>query len=187
MDTVTLKPVNSKLDFSEIVVPTMDSVRNTFFLQHLMENGKHVLMVGDTGTGKTVNISQYLGAMPDQFLPITLTFSAQTSCNQVQDTLDGKFEKRRKGIFGPAAGQEVLHLRRRPEHAQTRRSTAHQPPIELLRQWFDSDGWYDRKLLVFRTIVDCQFVCVDAGRRAAGATTSRRASCATSTSSATLR
>jgi dynein heavy chain len=33
-----------------------------------------------------------------------------------------------------------------------------QPPIEILRQWFDSGGWYDRKALSFRKIIDCIFV-----------------------------
>ena len=33
-----------------------------------------------------------------------------------------------------------------------------QPPIELLRQWMDHQGWYDRKELTFRHVVDVQFV-----------------------------
>jgi dynein heavy chain len=34
-----------------------------------------------------------------------------------------------------------------------------QPPIEILRQWFDSGGWYDRKALEMRKIIDVVFVC----------------------------
>eukprot|EP00983_Pelagomonas_calceolata_P045034 1139524-Pelagomonas_calceolata.AAC.18 len=34
-----------------------------------------------------------------------------------------------------------------------------QPPIELLRQWFDHGGWYERKPpCPFRAITDTQFV-----------------------------
>ncbi len=33
-----------------------------------------------------------------------------------------------------------------------------QPPIELLRQYMDHGGWYDRKELSFRKIADTQFV-----------------------------
>jgi hypothetical protein len=34
-----------------------------------------------------------------------------------------------------------------------------QPPIELLRQWFDHGGWYERKPpCPFRQIIDTQFV-----------------------------
>ncbi|KAH8062371.1 dynein light chain binding protein [Aureococcus anophagefferens] len=32
-----------------------------------------------------------------------------------------------------------------------------QPPIEILRQWFDNEGWYDRKALTFRRIIDVIF------------------------------
>ena len=34
-----------------------------------------------------------------------------------------------------------------------------QPPIELLRQFMDHQGWYDRKEHAFRKLVDISFVC----------------------------
>ena len=35
-----------------------------------------------------------------------------------------------------------------------------QPPIELIRQFMDFKGWYDRKVVGdFRTLVDINFVC----------------------------
>ena len=35
-----------------------------------------------------------------------------------------------------------------------------QPPIELVRQWMDHGGWYDRKAIgSFRKLVDISFVC----------------------------
>lgn len=34
-----------------------------------------------------------------------------------------------------------------------------QPPIEILRQWFDQGGWFDRKELTFRKIIDMTMVC----------------------------
>lgn len=52
--------IDSKISFAEIIVPTSDSVRNTYLLDLLLSNDKHVLCVGGTGTGKTINISQYL-------------------------------------------------------------------------------------------------------------------------------
>lgn len=44
----------------QIIVPTTDGVRNTFLLDLLIRGEKHVLTCGPTGTGKTVNIAQYL-------------------------------------------------------------------------------------------------------------------------------
>jgi dynein heavy chain len=134
----------------------------------LLMNKKHVLMVGETGTGKTVNISQYLlggstvgmdeRPIDPNCMPLQIAFSAQTSQNMTQDMLDAKMEKRRKGIYGPAAGKQYivyvddLNMPKREEYGA-------QPPIEILRQWFDQSGWYDRKELTFRTLIDLTLIC----------------------------
>jgi dynein heavy chain len=157
MDTVEHTDVNTKISFSEIIVQTMDSVRNTYFLDTLLRNNSHVLMVGDTGTGKTVNIAKYLSEAPDFFIPMVMSFSAQTSANQVQDTIDSKLDKRKKGVFGPPLGKRFilyvddLNMPKKEEYGA-------QPPIEILRQWFGQSGWYDRKVLSFREIVDFVYV-----------------------------
>lgn len=46
--------------------------------------------------------------MPDSFQYISLTFSAQTSANQTQDTIDSKMDKRRKGVYGPPIGKKCI-------------------------------------------------------------------------------
>jgi dynein heavy chain len=100
---------DSRLSFSELIVPTKDSICYTYLLDILLWNGKHVLMTGPTGTGKTVNILGHLqNGLPERFVPITLAFSAQTGANQTQDLIDSKCEKRRKGVFGPPAGKEFI-------------------------------------------------------------------------------
>jgi dynein heavy chain len=48
--------VNKNLDFSEIIVPTNDSIRNNYFLHKYIKNNTHMLICGPTGTGKTINI-----------------------------------------------------------------------------------------------------------------------------------
>ena len=158
MTTIELTGVNHRLPFSELVIPTADSVRNTFLLEHMLLRQYHVLMVGPTGTGKTINITKFLEAVDsDKYVPLQLTFSAQTSANEVQDTLDGKMEKRRKGIYGPSAGKKFL-VYVDDLNMPTQEEYFAQPPIELLRQWFDQAGWYDRKTLTFRQIIDVVFV-----------------------------
>jgi dynein heavy chain, axonemal len=145
---------NPKLNFNEVFVPTKDSVRNLFLLQKLLTNGKHVLAVGPTGTGKTVNIMNYLQTGMDQkYVPLTLSFSARTSAAQTQDILDSKMEKRKRGVYGPTSGKQFIiyiddfNMPQKEEYGA-------QPPLELVRQALSQDGWYDTKALQFRNIID---------------------------------
>jgi dynein heavy chain len=109
MDTVDPYQFDPKAPFSELIIPTMDSVRYTHFLELLVSNNNHVLMVGDTGTGKTVNVAGKLGhGMPDKYIPFPMAFSAQTGANQLQDNIDIKLDKRRKGVFGPPLGKKFV-------------------------------------------------------------------------------
>ena len=159
MDTLEHKfEYDPKVKFNELVVPTNDSVRNKYMLHTLSLNGKHCLMVGPTGTGKTVNIMEFLlREVKDTYIPLTLSFSARTSANQTQDIMDSKMEKRKKGVFGPPLGKHFLiyvddfNMPQKEEYGA-------QPPLELIRQGLSQKGWYDRKLLAFRNIVDRTFI-----------------------------
>ena len=43
-------------EFHDIFVPTVDSIRNNFFLHRCVQSDNHLLICGPTGTGKTVNV-----------------------------------------------------------------------------------------------------------------------------------
>lgn len=70
------------MSYNEIVVPTVDSIRMKYFLKTLIMNDKHCLNPGPTGTGKSVNIQELLTyELPEEFISLAVTFSAQTSAN----------------------------------------------------------------------------------------------------------
>ena len=143
--TVKEYEVDIRASFNEIVVPTLDSIRMKYLAALCIQNGKHVLTPGPTGTGKSVNTQEMLTyGLPEEYQALVMTFSAQTSANQTQDYLDDKFEKRRKGVYGPPLGKKMvvfvddLNMPKKEEYGA-------QPPLELLRQFMDHGGWYDRK------------------------------------------
>lgn len=155
--------------YNAIVVPTIDSVRNEWLIEKLIRKGFHVMCTGDTGTGKSVTIkNKLLSGMPSKYSSIFLNFSAQTSANQTQDMIDGKLDKRRMGVLGPPLGNicivfvDDLNMPAKEEYGA-------QPPIEILRQWMDHQGWYDRKENSFRRLVDIQF-CAAMGPPGGGRT-----------------
>jgi dynein heavy chain, axonemal len=55
-DTVSEYSVPNKATFAEVIVPTTDAIRNKYLMKLLIDQKKHVLCPGPTGTGKTVNI-----------------------------------------------------------------------------------------------------------------------------------
>ena len=159
LDTVEAQQLSPDMEFTNILVQTTDTVRYTFLLDAIITHGHHTLFVGPTGTGKSAYIKQHLqnGLDREKYTFSLMNFSAQTSVNMTQDIVDGKLDKRRKGVFGPPIGKRMMILVDDVNMPQVETYGA-QPPIELLRQWMDHGGWYDRKELTFRQLVDIQFV-----------------------------
>ncbi|RMC00001.1 hypothetical protein DUI87_23409 [Hirundo rustica rustica] len=157
-------------NFCDIIVPTMNTVRMAYLLELLLTNYKPVLCIGPTGTGKTLTIAdKLLKNLPNKYITHFLMFSARTSANQTQDLIDSKLDKRqdsflcvqrqRKGVFGPPVGRYFIFFIDDLNMPMLEQYGA-QPPIELLRQWMDHGGWYDRKQIgTFKKLVDINFVC----------------------------
>ncbi|XP_049894014.1 dynein axonemal heavy chain 1 [Epinephelus moara] len=156
-ESVVIKP---ETNYADIMVPTPDTVRMSFLMDMLLTNKKPVLCIGPTGTGKTLTMSdKLLRKMPAEYITHFLMFSARTSANQTQDYIDSKLDKRRKGVFGPPIGKHFIMFIDDLNMPMLETYGA-QPPIELLRQWMDHGGWYDRKQIgTFRQIVDINFAC----------------------------
>ncbi|XP_049589438.1 dynein axonemal heavy chain 1 [Syngnathus scovelli] len=146
--------------YSDIIVPTADTVRMTFLMDMLLSNMKPLLCIGPTGTGKTLALSdKLLKNMHQKFVTHFLMFSARTSANQTQDFIDSKLDKRRKGVFAPPKGKFFIFFID-DLNMPLLETYGAQPPIELLRQWMDHTGWYDRKMIgSFKQIVDINFAC----------------------------
>eukprot|EP00955_Chlamydomonas_euryale_P064420 358972-Chlamydomonas_euryale.AAC.1 len=96
--------------FADIIVPTKDSVRYTYLLDMALQHNQPLLMVGPTGTGKSVYMSRHLvkGLPGDKWTPVFITMSARTSANMVQEQVDGRLDKRKKGVYGPPIGRKAV-------------------------------------------------------------------------------
>ena len=159
MGTNAKQEIKSNAQFQEIIVKTVDTVRYVYLLKTLISNNVHSLVVGQTGTGKTVYVKEVLGKSLDKaaYQNIQTSFSARTNANQIQDLIDGKLDKRRKGVFGPPFGTKCVIFVDDLNMPQLEVYGA-QPPIEVLRQWMDHGGWYERSDNTFKSLVDIQFV-----------------------------
>lgn len=129
LDNSQAMSIPANAAFQDIIVPTLDSVRNSWLLATLVKANSHVLWVGGTGTGKTLCISETLTKTLANgvFSPVSITFSAKSSASQTQgnlgwravqafrpvvtssaDIIDSKCDRRRKGVFGPPLGKRYV-------------------------------------------------------------------------------
>ncbi|XP_037391966.1 dynein heavy chain 3, axonemal [Pygocentrus nattereri] len=143
---------------SDLIIPTMETARQLFFLRTYLSHQVPMLFVGPTGTGKSVINNSFLLSLPkEQYTPNCLNFSARTSANQVQDIIMAKLDRRRKGVFGPPVGKKCI-VYVDDLNMPAKEIYGAQPPIELLRQWIDHRHWYDKKDTSRLDIVDVLFV-----------------------------
>lgn len=103
----------------------------------MIPKGHHVLITGATGTGKSVLAKKFVYELdPLKNTNVMSTLSAQSSCNQVQDIIEGKLIKRKKGCYGPELGKNCVIFiddLNMPDKEQY----GAQPAIEILRNGID--------------------------------------------------
>ncbi|XP_034748215.1 dynein heavy chain 3, axonemal isoform X1 [Etheostoma cragini] len=129
---------------SDLIIPTMETARQLFFLRTYLAHEIPMLFVGPTGTGKSVINKSFLVKLPkERYTPNCINFSARTSANQTQDIIMAKLDRRRKGVFGPPVGKKCI-IYVDDLNMPAKEIYGAQPPIELLRQWIDHHHWYDK-------------------------------------------
>ncbi|MEE6497717.1 hypothetical protein FKM82_002819 [Ascaphus truei] len=143
---------------SDLIIPTMETARQTFFLKTYLDHSVPLLFVGPTGTGKSAITNSFLINLPkDKYVANSMNFSARTSANQTQDIIFSKLDRRRKGLFGSPVGKKAVVFVD-DLNMPAKEVYGAQPPIELLRQWIDHGHWYSRKDTSRLDIVDVLFV-----------------------------
>lgn len=141
------------------IVPTVDTVRYSFLISQLVRSQVQLVLVGTTGTGKSLIARQVLHDLgSDKYVTTELHFSAQTSAKNVQDIIEGRMEHTSKKVCNPPGGRRMVCLIE-DLNMPSKEVFGAQPPLELLRQWMDNGYWYDRHTRAKRQVNDMQLLC----------------------------
>ncbi|CAG9321581.1 unnamed protein product [Blepharisma stoltei] len=141
-----------------ILVPTVLTLSYDYLLNELIPRKIHILITGETGTGKSVIIKAYTEKLNEKAYMIgTTIFSARSSSDQSQEFIESKLVKRKKGHFGPEVGKNGL-LIIDDLNMPSKDSYGAQPAIEVLRQAIDRNELYDRKTLELKILEDLTYI-----------------------------
>lgn len=93
-------------------------------------------------------------------MSIALHFSAQTSSAVTQLSLESKFTKKRKTLLGAPVNKQLVVIFIDDINLPTVERHGAQPSIELLRQYLEFKGFYDRDKFFWKEVADSVLLAV---------------------------
>ena len=148
------------LPFFQLIVPTVETVRQAYCLEQLLSKQKSVFFTGITGIGKSIIVQHALNSLQTTrgVDPVQITFSAQTSSLRTQYSIEEKLQKKRRDLCGAQVGRQIAIFVDDVNMPAVELYGA-QPPVELLRLLLDKHGLYDREKLFWKWIEDTTLIC----------------------------
>ncbi|KAI9141404.1 dynein heavy chain and region D6 of dynein motor-domain-containing protein [Paraphysoderma sedebokerense] len=152
-------PQDRSPEFSSIIIPTVDNVRTEFLVDSIARQGRSVLLIGESGTAKTVTIQRLLAKYnPEVQLFKNMNFSSASTPMIFQRTIESYVDKRMGSTYGPPAGKKMtifIDDINMPDINEW----GDQVTAEIVRQLIEYQGFYslDRPG-DWTSIVDLQFL-----------------------------
>ena len=126
-----------------------------------------MLIVGDTGTGKTRGIKKLVSQLMSKSTDGStrgwesgeMVLSATSQPIQIQQYTESKVEKHKKGVFGPKNPSNHLLIFVDDLNMPVKEKFGAQPSLEMMRQIMDQGGFYNNKTNEFAQIIRQLFLC----------------------------
>lgn len=123
------------------------------------------MLVGVTGSGKTVTINDKITNLNENYLVTHIPLNYYTTSEMLQKVLEKPLEKKAGRNYAPISSKFMIYFiddLNMPEKDNFETVRPHQ----IVRQFMDYKHWYDRSKLVLKEIHNCQFLtcmCPTAG------------------------
>lgn len=160
VDSARIEPLVETESIARTIIPTIDTVKYQSILSMHIKYQRRFLVYGETGTGKSLYIKDLLTNKLDEnkYLPNLITFTPKITAAQTQELVLLKLHKRHTNQFGPLIGKRCVVFVDEV-NAPAKEAYDAQPPIELMRQFFDHGIWFDLIKPEAIAILDTMFVC----------------------------
>eukprot|EP00814_Leptocylindrus_danicus_P009510 CAMPEP_0116004988 /NCGR_PEP_ID=MMETSP0321-20121206/911_1 /TAXON_ID=163516 /ORGANISM="Leptocylindrus danicus var. danicus, Strain B650" /LENGTH=4605 /DNA_ID=CAMNT_0003473357 /DNA_START=128 /DNA_END=13942 /DNA_ORIENTATION=- len=154
-------PKGDNLDFSNLLVPTMDSTRALYVTKTIHKQKAPVLIVGAEGTAKTSVQLMFLADQdPSQMLTKRINFSSATTPGMAQYSIEAELDKRGGKNYGPPNGKKMTIFFDDVSMPEINK-WGDQTTLELLRLTIEQGGFFflDKdKRGDFKTCEDLQYL-----------------------------
>eukprot|EP01033_Poteriospumella_lacustris_P002475 gene2475-1807_t len=129
-----------KLDFSNLLVPTMDSTRAIYNCTYMHRRKKAICMTGGEGTAKTSTALMFFRTLDaNEMLVKRVNFSSATTPFMCQQAIELELEKRGRN-FGPPGGKAMTIFMDDLSMPEVNK-WGDQPTLEMVRLVVEFDGF----------------------------------------------
>eukprot|EP01062_Namystynia_karyoxenos_P024171 TRINITY_DN1939_c0_g6_i1.p1 TRINITY_DN1939_c0_g6~~TRINITY_DN1939_c0_g6_i1.p1 ORF type:complete len:4792 (+),score=1866.14 TRINITY_DN1939_c0_g6_i1:876-14378(+) len=136
-------PDMMEVPLKSLLIPTTTTLSIDFILDLILPRGHPIMLVGDSGVGKTLMLRERVRHLPEQYGFQEINFNYFTDAATLQRTLERKLERKMGRRYGPVGKQAFVWLIDDLNMPLVDKYGT-QSPIALLRQHLDSGMWYDR-------------------------------------------
>ncbi|CAM9820421.1 unnamed protein product [Heterosigma akashiwo] len=134
-------PKTEKLDFSNLLVPTMDSTRAQYLIKALHDQRKPTLLVGGEGTAKTSTALMFFSTLDSMTMLVKrVNFSSATTPFMCQNSIETELDKRGGKNFGPPNGKAMTVFIDDMSMPEVN-AWGDQPTLEMVRMMVELNGF----------------------------------------------
>lgn len=155
VDSFTYSPDET---FGNMFVNTVETTRMKYFLNSFVGNRHYCMFVGNTGTSKTAIMMNVLRNMDQETMSsYVINMNSFSDAPSLQPTLESPLEKKSGVRFGPPGAKNLVYFIDDMNMPFVDKYDT-QSAIEIVRQYVDYGGWYDKVKIVLKDIVNCQLM-----------------------------
>lgn len=150
--------IDLDVSLQAILIPTAETVRLKYFMDQLLSKRYPVMLVGSSGSGKSVIVSDKLASLSEDYIVTNIPFNFYTTSQMLQAVMESPLEKKTGKKFGPPGMKKLIYFIDDLNMPEVDPFGTVQPHT-IIRQFMDFEHWYDRNRLTLKEIHNCQLVC----------------------------